>query len=162
MKLVRNTMSRLILCLALVSMTSCGFTLRTADFPQLDAVFLSQDLPLDVRLALVSRVNSIPTKLRENPDSNTAAVKSIEEAIHERSVSSDTFGRAIEIRIQVDWKVSISDGSNVSEMVIVESETIAVDEGSLIGAENEKHHVIDLLRDKLATELLMRLSLRAK
>ena len=145
--------------LASVATTSCGFALRTESFgDKLSGIQLSGSISRDVQIAIERQARVYAVPLVEEATANVQTISSIKEIEHQRSTRLDPLGRPIEYWISVRWDVILESESH-TPLVLHASESIGLDEASLIGFEKEKERILELLRKELATLLISRLAL---
>lgn len=142
-----------------VATTSCGFALRTESVGErLSGIHLSGSIVRDVQIAIERQARVYAVPLVEEATADVQTISSIEEIEHQRSMRLDPLGRPIEYWISVRWDVILESESR-TPLVLHASESIGLDEASLIGFEKEKERVFELLRKELATLLISRLAL---
>ena len=153
-----------LLTLAVISLLiqACGFSLRTDNLTQLDAVHLSQLGPSEARNNLARLLRTQRIQILDSPTKASPSIDHIEESIHERSVSVDSFGRTTQYRVNVDWRVRYSFYGKTETMLLRSSENYALSEDTLVGAQAERNRIVDLVQRELAIELLQRLSLEKR
>ena len=145
--------------LASVATTSCGFALRTESIGErLSGIHLSGSIVRDVQIAIERQARVYAVPLVEEATADVQTISSIEEIEHQRSMRLDPLGRPIEYWISVRWDVILESESH-TPLVLHASESIGLDEASLIGFEKEKERIFELLRQELATLLISRLAL---
>ena len=145
--------------LASVTTTSCGFALRTESFGErLSGIQLSGSIAREVQIAIERQARVFDVPLVEEVTADVQAISSIEEIEHQRSTRLDPLGRPIEYWISVRWDVTLESEPQLP-LVLHASESIGLDEASLIGFEKEKERILKLLRKELATLLISRLAL---
>ena len=148
-----------LLVLVSVTTTSCGFALRTESFGErLSGIQLSGSIARDVQIAIVRQARVFDVPLVEEVTADVQAISSIKEIEHQRSTRLDPLGRPIEYWISVRWDVILESESHTA-LVLHTSESVGLDEASLIGFEKEKERILELLRKELATLLISRLAL---
>ncbi len=145
--------------LASLATTSCGFALRTESVGErLSGVHLSGSIARDVQIAIERQARVYAVPLIEEATADVQTISSIEEIEHQRSMGLDPLGRPIEYWISVRWDVTLESEPH-TPLVLHASESIGLDEASLIGFEKEKARIFELLRKELALLLISRLAL---
>lgn len=148
-----------LLVLSTIAATSCGFALRTDSFGErLSGIYLSGIIERDVQIAIERQARVYAVPLVEEATADVQTISSIEEIEHQRSMRLDPLGRPIEYWISVRWDVTLESAPH-TPLVLHASESIGLDEASLIGFEKEKERILELLRKELATLLISRLAL---
>ena len=142
-----------------VAATSCGFTLRTESLgDRLSGVELPDNLASDVQIAIERQARVFDVELVSDSESDTQTIVGIQEFENERSTRVDPLGRPIEYWISVRWDVTLANEPQ-TPLTLHVSESVGLDETSLIGFQKEKRRILTLLREELATQLITRLAL---
>lgn len=142
-----------------VASTSCGFTLRSESIgDRLSSVELPVNLERNVQVAIERQARVFGVKLVSDAETDAQTISRIGEFSNERSTRVDPSGRPIEYWISVRWDVILA-SEPASQLVLHASESVGLDETSLIGFEKEKRRVEAHLREQLATQLMTRLAL---
>ena len=145
--------------IACVALTACGFTLRTESFgDRLTAIQLPDNLSRHVQVAIERQVRVAGVALVTDAETETQTITRIEEFGNERSTRVDPLGRPIEYWISVRWDVTLASEPQ-TPLGLHASESVGLDETSLIGFEKEKRRIVALLREDLAKQLITRLAL---
>ncbi|MCY4127841.1 MAG: hypothetical protein OXG15_01235 [Gammaproteobacteria bacterium] len=139
--------------------TSCGFALRTESVgDRLSGIELPVNLPRDVQVAIERQARVFEVALVGDAETDAQNIAGIEEFENDRTTRVDPSGRPIEYWISVRWDVVLASQSQ-SPLVLHASESVGLDETSLIGFEKEKSRIKALLREELANQLITRLAL---
>ena len=139
--------------------TACGFTLRSESFgDRLSGIELPSNLPRDVQVAIERRARVFDVALIGDAETDVQSIVAIEETENDRATRVDPSGRPIEYWISVRWDVVLASEPQ-TPLVLHASESVGLDETSLIAFEKEKSRIKALLREELATQLITRLAL---
>ena len=142
-----------------VAATSCGFTLRTESLgDRLSEVKLPDNLARDVQIAIERQARVFGVDLARETENDVQTIVGIQEFENERSTRVDPLGRPIEYWISVRWDVTLASETQ-TPLTLHASESVGLDETSLIGFQKEKRRLLELLREELATQLITRLAL---
>ena len=142
-----------------IAASSCGFTLRTESLgDRLAEVELPDNLPRDVQIAIERQARVFGVDLVSDVETDVHSIIGIQEFENERSTRVDPLGRPIEYWISVRWDVTLAHELQ-TPLTLHASESVGLDETSLIGFEKEKRRILKLLREELATQLITRLAL---
>ena len=145
--------------LACVAVTSCGFALRTESYgDRLSGIQLPDSLARDVQIAIERQVRVYDIDLVADAETDIQSITRIDEFENERSTRVDPLGRPIEYWISVRWDVVLASEPQ-TPLVLHASESVGLNETSLIGFEKEKRRIVGLLREELAKQLITRLAL---
>ena len=142
-----------------VAATSCGFALRIESVAdRLSGVELPNNLSRDVQVAIERQARLFNVDLVAEAENDSQTISRIDEFANERSTRVDPSGRPIEYWISVRWAVTLASEPAIP-FVLHASESVGLDEMSLIAFEKEKRRIQALLREQLATQLMTRLAL---
>ena len=142
-----------------VVVTSCGFALRTESLgDRLSGVELPDNLARDVRIAIERQARVFDVELVSDSESDTQTIVGIQEFENERSTRVDPLGRPIEYWISVRWDVTLANDPQ-TPLTLHVSESVGLDETSLIGFQKERRRILTLLRKELSIQLITRLAL---
>ena len=148
--------------LACVAATSCGFSLRTESLTErLAGIELPNNLSRDVHVAIERQARAFDVDLVSDAETDVQTIVGIQEFENERTTRVDPLGRPIEYWISVRWDVVLASEPS-TPLVLHASESVGLDETSLIAFEKEKRRIVALLREELATQLITRLALMNK
>ena len=148
-----------LIALACITLSSCGFTLRTESLAQqISHIDLPNALERNTRIAIERHAMSHGISLGDGTAHSERAINGISTTENERVTRVDPLGRPIEYLLSVRWDVSFKSDPQVP-LVLHASESVGLNETSLIGFEKEKRRIYDVLREELATRLFERLAL---
>ena len=146
-----------LLAVTLVSTASCGFTLRTETVAdQLGSLHVDGGVPRDVRIAIERQARRLNVSLSDAFESAGGSIKHLHETQDLRSTRTDPLGRTVEYWVSIRWDVTTHAKSS-SSLVLHASESVGLDEHSLIGFEKERTRMLSVLREELAVELILHL-----
>ncbi len=138
----------------------CGFALRSDIVTdRISGLVIPDTLTSDVRVSLERAVRDAGVTLSKDRSHATHVIESIQENKQIRSTRLDPLGRTVEFWIALRWDITtVFQGQHT--FTLHASESIGLDESSLIASEKEKRRVLSVLRTELATQLIQQLAYR--